>query len=35
MVQNIVQMQQDSQQYPQNPDLSQLTPIEILFQKRV
>jgi hypothetical protein len=34
MVQNIVQMQQDSQQYPSTPAASQLTPIEILFQKR-
>lgn len=34
MVQNIVQMQKDSQHYPAAPDDTQLSPIEILFQKR-
>ena len=34
MVQNIVQMQQETQQYSPDPDVSKLSPIEILFQKR-
>ncbi len=34
MVQNIVQMQQNSEHYPAPSDVSQLSPIEILFQKK-
>ncbi len=34
MVQNIVQMQQEAQNRPVEPDRSQLSPIEILFQKQ-
>ncbi len=34
MVQNIVQMQQDSQNRPSEPEEAKLSPIEILFQKK-
>lgn len=34
MVQNLVQMQQDAQNHPIEPEAAQLSPIEILFQKK-
>lgn len=34
MVQNLVQMQQDAQNRPAEPEAAQLSPIEILFQKK-
>jgi tetratricopeptide (TPR) repeat protein len=34
MVQNLVQMQQDAQGRPAEPESAQLSPIEILFQKK-
>jgi len=34
MVQNLVQMQQDTENKPADPESAQLSPIEILFQKK-
>jgi len=34
MVQNLVQMQQDAQNRPAEPEAAQLSPIELLFQKK-